>query len=138
MAAQQPWYGYNLVLLYPPVLLLLASLRGRLVGGPQGAPRTLGTLALVVFALPWVVYPLLYAAYLAGTLPADSLDWPGFAALYLLMDRALINFAILTLVFAYLAWAELVLRHTKTGTPQRNDQPAQVSVAGRRSLTIRQ
>jgi hypothetical protein len=135
MAVQQPWYGYNLVFLDPPALLLLAALRGGLAGEPAKPPRTLGTLALAVFALPWVVYPLLYAAYLAGALPGENLDWPGFAALYLVAERVLINFAILTLVFAYLAWAGPALEPPRSGRPA--EVPAPASAAGARSLTNR-
>jgi|GEM_PF-1184329 len=104
-AVQQPWYTYNLVLLYPPLLLLVAHLTGRPLASPLVPPRGLGWIAVTVFAAPWVVYTLLAGAYLVQLVPAQGLAWPSFAGLVLVTERVVINATILTLLFAYVAWS---------------------------------
>jgi hypothetical protein len=104
LIVQQPWYRYNLILLIPPLLCLLAGLRGGLPGVPR-PPRILGALAVAMIPIAWGVYGVLWAVYLAHLLPTADLGWPGFFALANLLDRALITFTCVILLFAYLAWA---------------------------------
>jgi hypothetical protein len=117
-AVQQPWFGYNLILLYPPLLWLLAALRHPPPTGAYTPPRLLDRLAIAVFALPWVTAPLLYGVYLARLLPLDTLGWPGFAALYVLNELVLTNAMIVTMLFVYVAWAGVFV------TPTGGTRPA--------------
>jgi hypothetical protein len=114
-AVQQPWFTYNLVLLYPPVLFLLAMLLrpGR---GPATPPRLLGWLAVGLFVAPGAVDLLLYGVYVLGTLPPESVDWPGFYSLAGLVRRALTDFVVLLLLFTYTAWAATVWIPARAGT----------------------
>jgi hypothetical protein len=121
LAAQQPWFSYNLVLLYVPMLALLAALRRPATGSPP-PPRTLGGLALAVFCAPWLVFPILYAAYLGRWVAVTGLDWPGFAALYLVAQRSIVDFTIITALFAFTAWAPALAARPAPGVAA--EQPA--------------
>jgi hypothetical protein len=103
VAVQQPWFTYNLVLLYPPLLFLLATLLRP--GRFPAAPRLLGWLAVGLFVAPWAVDLLLYGVYVLGALPTATVEWPGFYSLAGLTRRALTDCAVVLLLFTYAAWA---------------------------------
>jgi hypothetical protein len=102
---QQPWYTYNLMLLYPPLLGLLAGLTSAPQGQEAPPPRGLGWISVAVWVAPWAIYSGLVAIYLGGGLPSTGLGWPGFAALALLTGTLLGGLTVLTFLFTYLAWA---------------------------------
>ncbi|HUS15837.1 MAG TPA: glycosyltransferase family 87 protein [Chloroflexia bacterium] len=106
-ALQEPWFVYNLVFLYAPVMVLLAELRARSTH-PQ-PPRGLGWIAVVVCAAPWAVYPLLLTVYALHPLPTDTLAWPSYAGLVLIAQRLLGDLAVVTVLFAYVAWGARAL-----------------------------
>jgi hypothetical protein len=137
VAIQQPWFVYNLILLTPPIYLLLAVLDPSRPAAAGRPPRLLSKIAVTVFAAPWAIYLLLDGAYLAGLMPASGLDWPSFAAQFLLTQRILGAFTILTLVFAYLAWVGPALYPSPPGTPRPADQPSAVLTAREDSITNR-
>jgi hypothetical protein len=65
----------------------------------------LSGLALALFCAPWIVFPILYAAYLGRWVAVTGLDWPGFAAVYLVAQRIIADFIVITALFAFAAWA---------------------------------
>jgi hypothetical protein len=63
---QQPWYTYNLMLLYPPLLGLVAGLTSAPQGQEAPPPRGLGWISVAVWVAPWAIYSGLVAIYLGG------------------------------------------------------------------------
>jgi hypothetical protein len=138
VAIQQPWFVYNLILLVPPIYLLLAALDGASRAAAASPPRLLSAIAIGGFVAPWAVYLALYGAYLARLVPVAGLGWPGYAALYLLIQRALVGLTLLTLVFAYLAWVGPARRHGESSGLRSNDQPPRLPTRERSTLAGQQ
>ena len=109
LAVQQPWFIYNLVLLYPALLGVWAAFCMAPSDLPA-PPRTLSWVALALFALPWLVYPGLGVVYLLRLVPITGLTWPSFAALFLITVRIIGDSTVVTALFACLAWLPGLLR----------------------------
>ncbi|MDQ2807875.1 MAG: DUF2029 domain-containing protein [Chloroflexota bacterium] len=109
LAVQQPWFDYNLVLLYPALLTLPAALQRSQLTIPAPAPL-LSRIALATFSTSWLVALGLLVVYLLHWLPLTASGWPSYVVLSTLVHWLVSNAIVLTALCACLAWLPALLR----------------------------
>ena len=115
IAVQQPWFDYNLVLLYPALITLGVALRRPAL--PVAPAPLLSRIALVAFGSSWLVALGLLVVYLLHWLPLTMSGWPSYVVLSTLTHWVVSNFIVLTALCACLAWLPGLLRPAPAVNP---------------------